>query len=75
VKGVQEQIDTLLKYSKHFGTDIGKLTPAILAETGQGAYTPATQASISGQAVASSPGAIISAASSGISSILSGLFA
>lgn len=75
VAAVKEQVDNLARYSKHFGTDIGKLTPALLAETGQGSSAPGVQAAVSGQAIAVGTPAVISASTSLGSKILQGLFA
>lgn len=68
---VAKQIDNLMTYSKHFSTDIQAFAPALAEETGQGtsagSVKPTPQPSGAAQ--------VISAASSGISAILGGLFA
>lgn len=74
VNNVGKQISDLMTYSKHFGTDIGKLTPALLAETGQGSSAPGVQAAVSGQANAASTPNVIAATSNGLGKILAGLF-
>lgn len=72
---VNTQISNLATYSKHFGSDIQKIAPALLAETGQGSSAPGVEAGIAGQAIATGAPAVISAAAGGVSSILTGLFA
>lgn len=74
IQDVNAQIGTLMKYSKHFGTDIQKIAPVIALETGQGGAAPSLADSNAKQGVASSTGATVSAVSSGIGAILSGLF-
>lgn len=77
VKNVNTQITNLMTYSKHFGSDIQALAPALLAETGQGGAAPGVEAGVSksNQVATSTTGAVIGAGVSGLTKIFSGLFA
>lgn len=74
VKNVNSQIQTLMKYSKHFGTDVQKIAPVIALETGQGGAAPGLASANASQAAATSPAAIVTAASGPLSALLTGLF-
>jgi hypothetical protein len=74
VENINAQVGTIQKYSKHASQDYKAITPVILAETGQGGAAVGVAQANTQEAVAKSPGAVISAASKGIGTILSGLF-
>lgn len=75
VQNVNSQIGSLMRYSKHFSQDIKAIAPVLAIETGQGGAGAQIAASNTQENIAKSPASTITAVSSGIGSLLKGLFA
>lgn len=69
INAVSKQVDNLMTYSKHFGTDIQAFAPVIAEETGQGSSAGSVK-----KAPGSTTAQNISAVSGGIGTVLAGLF-
>lgn len=72
---VNSQIGSLMRYSKHFSQDIKAIAPVLAIETGQGTAGAQIAGSNAQENIAKSPANTIAAASSGIGTLLTGLFA